>query len=972
MIDRPDAGRTVTELSDGWRFHLGDLPIGQATAQGEPPGTWSDVVVPHDYSIGGAYGADHPSGRQGGFLPSGVGWYRRWVDVPAESAYDASRLMIDFDGVYANSDVYWGGVHLGHRPNGWVAFGYDLGDELRPGSTLLAVRVDTTQAPSARWYTGSGIIRPVSLTRTPAVRVARWSPWIRTPVVSAQQATVLIETMIDNGGTDSATVAVSHEILDPAGVRVAERTTSVVAGGAVGTPVEVELCIDHPQRWSPDTPQLYTLICTVGGDRVIRRFGVRDVELRPGSGLLINGGLVTLRGVCEHEMSAVVGAAMPSSIIERRLRQLKAMGCTAVRTGHHPFGSRFYALCDEIGLWVLTDLMDGWDRPKAPHDYGLHFDSWWRQDVADSVRRLRSHPSVIGWCIGNEVPKQSTQRAAEIVGQVRRHDPDRIITWARGRTTVDVPGFNGEAGQPGVLEDYHRAHPDGLVLITEEPHTLQTRGFYRTRTWWRDVGRPRFEIDDLTEVEVFSDGSRTYNSSYDNSGVRNSVRNAWRRTRDLPFVIGEFRWTGSDYLGESPGWPARMFNHGIIDLCGFAKDHYRLYQSMWTTEPMVHLLPHWTHPGRDGVIIPVIAYSNAHEVELLLDDVSVGVGRRPDEFHWRWDVAYRPGVLRAVARDAQGRIVAEKQVATAGTPAGLTLRARPVVSDRADVSEIEIAVVDGAGVFCPTATLPVAVVCEGAIRLLGLDNGDPLDLTSHTDPVRRTFSGLALAVLAPTQAATRPAAMTAATILGDAIFDSSTMINIVVSSMPGSAPGKACDDASIHYTVDGTEPALTSPEYAEPFPITETTTIRARSFAADGTTHWTLAATFTRGRPEPVVDLLHGDHRDGGHGEPVGPFDEVVTGAWRHDDQLIMLEAGGFVLRPSVYGAPVGVGRWWYDSPHDAFEFADDQGVGEIWWSDGTISPLRLEGTTAPNVLVVRVADRDVRFVAEGAPTGQA
>ncbi|UFU06133.1 glycoside hydrolase family 2 TIM barrel-domain containing protein [Ruania halotolerans] len=956
--------RQRESLDHGWRFHLGDAP--GAEREDYDDTRWRTLDLPHDWSIEGSYAEDNPSGREGAFLPTGIGWYRREVDLPDLAS--GARAVVEFDGVYRCSDAWINGAHLGHRPSGNIGFAYDLTSALRPGRNVLAVRVDHSQAPSARWYTGSGIYRHVWLTVTDEVHIDHWGVQITTPAVTAESAAIAVRTRIQNMSALARDAVGSFEVMDADGTVYAHGQADVSLPPEGEAMLEVDLALPSPRLWSPDHPELYLLRITLeergrAVDLVDTTFGVRSIRFDPTDGFFLNGKPMTLRGVCHHRDGGPVGAAVPEPVLLRRLRMLKDMGCNAIRVGHSPAAPEFYDLCDRLGFLVIDEAFDGWATPKARYDYGLSFAQWWQRDLADLIARDRNHPSVIMWSIGNEVPDKTDKQAQELVDVVHELDPTRPVTCGRGISGIeDVQGFNGQGGVPGVLEAYHEEFPDRVLLLTEEPHTLQTRGFYRTRTWWRDRNRPRQEVPNLTEKELFTDGSVLYNSSYDNSGVRCCARHSWRRTRALPYLCGEFRWTGFDYLGESPRWPARTYNYGVIDLCGFPKDHFYFYQSQWTREPMVHVLPHWTHPGLEGVEIPVWVYTNCDAVELFLDDESLGVKHVGDDLHMEWRVPYSPGTLRAVARrDARDRAVTA--VTTAATPAALRLSSdnTDLAADGCDISHVVFAVVDRAGVQVPQAGHTVWFSWSGPIRCLGFDNGDPLDLTAHQASQRRVFNGLGLGIFSSTQEA-GDIEIIAGAVLGDQYFGDVTDVSVVIEGIDlrgGTAPDLSAYD--IRYTTDGSEPSKLAARYQGPIRLDRSCVVRAVVVGEDRPV-LSMEQEFIRGERPQVVDMTHGNESPADLTVAPGPHDQQAVGTWRSPHQEISLRDDGTVGRPQAYGSKSElVGSWWYDFPHDRFEDLDDAGTGEIRWIDGSTSELHLTDQGADHLDIV-IANTEVRF----------
>lgn len=789
----------VSRADFDWRFQPGDVE--GAREPGFDDSRWRTLDLPHDWGVEGEYSPD-AGDWQSGYLPAGIGWYRKRMQW--QPGWAGKRVKILFDGIYCNSDVWINGHHLGAHPNGYIGFEFDLTDHLEKGMNVVAVRVDHSKPLSGRWYTGSGIYRHVWLIVTDPVHIETWGTFFTTPEVGQEQARFRVVTDLSNKAADNRGVTLSTVLLDREGRTVAKQSTPVELRPGAMQSVTQNGTIAKPVLWSPGNPYLYTLRTTVESEgRPIdvsdTRVGIRKLEFSGSFGFKLNGKVMKLKGVCEHHTAGAVGSAVPDSLLRWRLELLKAMGCNAIRTSHNPVAPVFYDLCDELGLMVLSEALDGWDKPKARDDYGNYFKDWWKEDLTRFIRRDRNHPSVIMWSIGNEVAGADRNTQKQLVDLFHSLDPTRPVTQGgkdptrgmKGDTyasQLDIHGFNGDGEEQGVLEKFHAAHPEMPVVCTEVPHTYQTRGVYRTQTQWRvrdfpapweirsgkagklgNLAEAAFPIPDLTPTEVFPEAvARTffykgrevplemkqpwqptlyYQSSYDNATVRISARKAWQRTRDFEFVIGHFRWSGFDYLGETNQWPSRCANFGIIDLCGFPKDQYHLYRSMWTDAPMVHILPHWTHPGKEAVSIPVVVYTNCDSVELFLNGKSLGEKPYKDE-QLVWMVPYQPGTLRAIAR-RNGKQAAEAVQVTAHDPARLRIRASNLkpAADRTGVVRMEIDVVDSRNVLVPAANHMIEFAVTGPARLIGVDNGDPLDLSPYRTNRRRAFHGKCLALV---------------------------------------------------------------------------------------------------------------------------------------------------------------------------------------------------------------------------------
>lgn len=769
--------RSRQSLDFDWRFQLGDVE--KAKPAFEPTlddHAWRVVDVPHDWSIEGEYREDHPAGIAGAFLPAGVGWYRKHLQWLPE--WEGKRLLLEFDGVYMNSEVWVNGHRVGRRPYGYVSFWYDVTKYLKSGNNVIAVRVDNSRVPSGRWYTGSGIYRHVWLTAVDPVHVPVWGVSVRTPKVSKKAATVSVTVEVENQSAEEQDAQVNVALVAPSGEEVAMASVTRQVGTDAVTPVELQVDVKNPQLWSPAQPNLYQVVSTIRTkdivrDRIVTTAGIRSLDISVDRGFLLNGSPLELRGACMHHDAGPVGAAVPNDVLRHRLKLLKQMGANAIRTSHNPFAPEFYDMADQIGLMVMNEAFDGWAKPKAKHDYGNYFKDWWQRDLTDFIRRDRNHPCVVIWSIGNEVRGWKPADQKRIVQFVKSLDPTRPVTQGEGARGghLDIAGFNGHGEYRGDIESFHRRNPNTPIIGTEITHTSQTRGVYRTKTSyrtrdnpapWERIGpgaRKKWEqiksrihfVDDFTSEEVFPNVSVKYQSSYDNSFVRMNVREEIRLANRLPYLLGTFRWTAFDYLGESFGWPARTANFGVIDLAGFPKDHYFLYQSQWSDRPMVHLLPHWTHPGKEAVEIPVVVYTNARSAELFLNGQSLGEKQNGEEMQIVWMVPYEPGTLEVMAQ-ADGGEKLHKSVSTARGPhrVQLTLDREEAIANRQDVIRAVATVVDQSGEPVPDANHIVQFAIAGPAKLIGVENGDILDLAPHKVSHRKAFKGKCLALIQTT------------------------------------------------------------------------------------------------------------------------------------------------------------------------------------------------------------------------------
>ncbi|HEV2293515.1 MAG TPA: glycoside hydrolase family 2 TIM barrel-domain containing protein [Tepidisphaeraceae bacterium] len=947
-------------LNLGWRFVQQD--DSGAAAAGFDDSSWRMLDLPHDWSIEGEYRQDNPAGGAGAYLPCGVGWYRRAIEIPPQ--WTGKRVFIEFDAAQRNSDVWINGRHLGHRPYGYISFGYDLTPHLKPGQNLLAVRVDNSKLPAARWYTGSGIYSHVRLIVTDKVHIPQWGTFVTTPQVSAQRAEAEVATEVVNDSAERAVVVLSTRLVDANGREIAASVSSRELEPGARELFRIRgLTLSEPKLWSPDSPYLYRLVQQLTCDdrmvdEVTTMVGFRPTRFDADTGFWLNGTNVKLKGVGMHYDAGPMGVAIPDEILERRLKQLKAMGCNAVRTGHTPFPPTFYDLCDRLGLMVMNEVFDGWRR-KAAHDYGATaFDEWWQRDLTDWVRRDRNHPSVIIWSIGNETGESDRFGMTKIIHEL---DPTRPTTGGQVLHGVDVSGFNGPGESPGVLEQFRREHPNQPIVLTEEPHGYQTRGFYKTLTWWRDDNPDRrYPFPPYSTEEVFKyGGDPQHNSSYDNATVRISSRQCWKRTRDTPWISGEFRWAGFDYLGEGHimgrRWPARYWHPGLHDTAGFPKDTSQFYRSQWTSEPMVHLLPHWTHPLIEpGTKIPMVAYSNCEEVELLLNGRSLGRQKPREELlDFVWQVPYEPGDIEAVAYRG-GTRVASTSVRTANAPARIELEMdEPELTvERGDVGVVTFSVIDERGELVPWAEDRIEFKLNGPAQLLGYENGNNVDVTPHRAGYRNVFHGLGRGFFRGT-GQDGPIELTAAAILGNRLFQESTTVAMHVERLALRGP-LAPAQFEVRYTTDSSQPTPGSARYESPLMLSSPTNVRMLVLR-DGQPLLTSEAKFEQGMPPVIVDPRYQKTPTTAPAEDFAgkPRDGEVAGVWSDGKRQLRFTLEGTVVRRQR-GEETEVATWWYDFPNDVFEDAADVGAGAIRWADsGQVSRLKLVDREGRELLIL-------------------
>ena len=833
--------RDIINFNEGWKFSLGDIKGAEKAYFKDE--TWRILDLPHDWSIEGQYDINNPMGGQCGYLPAGFGWYRKTVRVPKE--WKGKHVEIAFDGVYMNSTVWANGKKLGVRPYGWISFSYDISDIAKDSETItFAVRVDNDKQPSARWYTGSGIYANTWIKVKELIHIPTSGVFVKTTGNK-----VIIESELKNNTSENEKVKLISSVFDAKGNLVSKTDQKLKLKKHILDTVQQELTLENPAQWSVEDPNLYRLVSEVYNgktlvDKVETKFGVRDVAWKPKTGMWINGKNVKLQGVCNHQDAGALGAAVPDKILRYRIQQLKDMGCNAIRTAHNPQTPQFYEMCDEMGMLVMDEIFDGWMK-KAANDYGAHaFDEWWKRDLSDWIKRDRNHASVVIYSVGNETHGEV---GADLVKVCHELDATRPVTSGHsGSEYMDVFGVNGSSEKMGWFDTLEK---ERVFIGTENTHTWQVRGFYRTKTWYRD-GYPNkrqqpYEYPDLTKEEVFTydwtgaSGKQNYkqifNSSYDNAMVRLTSRQNIEQLRDIPNYAGSFRWTGHDYIGEATyvhgGWPFKSFMGGAIDMANFEKDLYYLYQSQWTIKPMLHVFPHWTHPTMKlGIEIPIWAYTNYEEVELFLNDVSLGrkkPGSKWNEMACQWLVPWQPGELLIVAYE-NGIRVTEKSIKTAGSPSKieLSIDGESLSNEKHDIVQVRVATTDAEGNFYPYGENRTAFSVIGNGKIRALDNGSPIDVEKHFEAKDRiAFFGLTRAYVESTSNI-GGITLLASSILGEKKRVSSNLVSIDVKTI-GLRGVKAEGKLKVYYTTDGVRPTTKSREYNKPFAVEMGTVVKA-------------------------------------------------------------------------------------------------------------------------------------------------
>lgn len=774
--------RTETLLEKGWKFMKGD--VADAMKPDFDDKQWEAVTVPHDWAIYGPFDRSHDlqevavtqnletaasvkTGRTGGLPYVGVGWYRTTFEAPA-----GKLVSLVFDGAMSEARVYVNGQEVCFWPCGYNSFHCDVTPYLNKegAKNLLAVRLEN-RPQSSRWYPGAGIYRNVRVVATEDVHVPVWGTQLTTPHVSAEYASVCLKTTVEGAGTKD--VRILTQILSPEGEVVASKDNTMKINH--GQPFEQNFLVDAPRLWSPETPYLYKAVSKIyvdgqQTDEYTTRFGIRSIELVADKGFFLNGQHRKFQGVCNHHDLGPLGAAINVAALRRQLTLLKDMGCDAIRTSHNMPAPELVELCDEMGFMMMVEPFDEWDIAKCENGYHRFFKEWAEKDMVNMLRQYRNHPSVVMWSIGNEVPTQCSPEGYKVASFLQdichREDPTRPVTCGMDQVScvlangfaamLDVPGLNYRTHR--YVESYEKL-PQNLVLGSETASTVSSRGVYKFPA-------------ELKKQAMYDDHQ---SSGYDLEACSwsNVPDEDFALADDYDWTLGQFVWAGFDYLGEpSPydtdAWPSHSSVFGIIDLASLPKDRYYLYRSIWNKrDNTLHVLPHWTWPGREGENTPVFVYTNYPEAELFVNGKSYGKQRKltADEaralqgkdslwlqrrYRLMWtDVPYEPGELKVVAYDNSGKKVEEKTVRTAGKPHHLEVVAdRTALSaDGKDLAYITVRVVDKDGNLCPADDRLVSFTVKGAGSFRAAANGDATCLDLFHLPRMHAFSGQLTAIV---------------------------------------------------------------------------------------------------------------------------------------------------------------------------------------------------------------------------------
>lgn len=722
-----DAPRKIINFDKNWLFLQRDVE--GAEQMNFDDGSWQKINVPHDWSILGTTDSANATGRGGGYLPAGIGWYRKYFTL--DSNKTGKRVFIDFDGVMANSDVWINGFHLGKRPYGYSSFEYELTGHLHFGKrqrNVIAVRADNSVQPASRYYTGAGIYRHVRLKLTSPVHIAHWGAFVSTPLVTAQQAVVQVTTKVVNESDMDSRIQIQTRLVGPDGKMgpVYESKAQPIGAGKSVKFLQ-EIAVAHPARWNLEHPNLYKAISVIKSsqalDEKVTVFGIRSIAFTADSGFLLNGKKVMIKGVCMHHDGGAVGAAVPLGIWERRLKSLKSIGVNGIRTSHNPVAPEFLDLCDRMGFLVMDENLDTWEADKVhgKGGYQTFFKQWVLIDTRDEIMRDRNHPSIVIYSVGNEIRDNLNspagfQKYLDLQGVCHRYDSTRPVTMALfrpGSSKVYTSGFAelmdvvGQNYRENELVAAHNAHPDWKVIGTENGHSRQ----------------------------------------------------AWLALRDHRYMAGQFLWVGFDYLGEAK-WPEVINGLGLFDHTGYPKPIALQRASWWSSNPVVHLvrttengkgvIADWTpHDPANYENAQVLVYTNCDSAELFSNGKSLGIkSKNADDAPIVWPVKFEKGEIKVIGVN-QNHQVASESYKTASKPERIILKAdKPVIKDNwNDLSIITATVVDHNGTVCPGAQNLITYQVTGAGFIAATDNGDTRHQPPYRSHVRASFNGRSIAII---------------------------------------------------------------------------------------------------------------------------------------------------------------------------------------------------------------------------------
>lgn len=773
--------RSQVLLNKNWKFTKED--DANARQAEFDDSKWQTISIPHDWAIYGPFDsrndlqrmaivqdgqkqAEEHAGRTGGLPFVGVGWYRTKINLPQFGKGKVATLV--FDGAMSHSNVFVNGKKVGYWPYGYNSFHFDITDGLKPGEeNTIAVRLENPTEFS-RWYPGAGIYRNVHLIITDASHIPVWGTQVTTPVIEKDFAKINIKTKLNKpANSNFSNYNLQTDILDPSGKIVASQKGSI--NQYDDNFFTQEFIVTNPQLWDTDHPYLYKAVSKLYNNNVIADeyntvFGIRSIEIIPNKGFFLNGKLMKFKGVCNHHDLGPLGAAVNDAAIRRQVRIMKDMGVNAIRTSHNMPAPELVKACDEMGMMLMPESFDEWKIPKMKNGYNTLFDEWAEKDLVNLIHHYRNNPSVVMWCIGNEVEEQSSPSGARVARFLQdichREDPTRPVTNGMDRpdavyknnmaATMEIAGFNY---RPHRYPDAYKILPQELVLGTETVSTVSSRGIYK------------FPVEKQSMKKYEDHQSSSYDVEH--CGWSDLPEDNFIMQDDFNYTMGEFVWTGFDYLGEPTpyytDWPSHSSLFGIVDLAGIPKDRFYLYRSHWNNKVnTLHIVPHWNWKGREGEVTPVFVYTNYPSAELFINGKSQGKRtkdttqkasnttynarsfERQQRYRLMWmDTKYQPGTLKVVAYDENGKVAEEKEVHTAGTPYKIVLTAdrTAILADGKDIAFINVKIVDKNGNFCPDETRQINFKVKGAGLYKAAANGNSSSLESFQAPFMKLFSG---------------------------------------------------------------------------------------------------------------------------------------------------------------------------------------------------------------------------------------
>lgn len=760
-----------------WKFHFGEL-IG-AVEKDFDDSLWDNVYVPHDWAIDKPFNMcidvqnvnvieegitkyQSRTGRTGALPAFGVGYYR--TEIVSDENMRGKTVYVEFDGAMSLAQVYLNGEYIGKWPYGYTSFFFDLTDRWNfDGNNVLVVRLDN-KLESSRWYSGAGLYRNVRLLFKDSVSIAHCGTYVTSDEIYSNKIKVNIQTKIEN--KISTTVKLKSILYNKEGAKINE-ITNIDNVDSLNNIFNQNIIVDNPVLWSIDNPYMYKIVSEVYVNDVLHDtyetpIGLRNLKFEKDKGFFLNGKNIKLKGVCLHHDLGPLGAAINTRAIERQLQTMKEMGCNAIRTTHNPPATELLDLCDKMGLLVIVEAFDEWKIGKNANGYHLYFDEWAEKDLVSMIHRDRNHPSIIMWSIGNEVREQRSSDGAKIVRKLtdicHREDASRFVTCgfnmhndaiSNGLTDeVDIVGFNYK---PYDYERIHIEHPEYIIYGSETVSTVSSRGEYK------------FPVEEKKDVYYDDYHVSSYDLEYPIWGSTPDTE--FEKQDDCDFILGEFVWTGFDYLGEptpfNEGTPAKSSYFGIVDLAGLKKDRYYLYQSKWSDKPVLHVLPHWNWEDRIGQNIPIYCYTNYPKAELFVNGISMGIREKStkdkyERYRLMWkDIIYEPGEIKVVAYNCDGTVGDTKTIKTAGLPYKIqaTVDRKVIKADGKDLAFVTVEILDKDGNLCPRANNFLYFDVKGNALFKAACNGDPTDLTSFASSYMRVFNGKLVVIIQSSKSA---------------------------------------------------------------------------------------------------------------------------------------------------------------------------------------------------------------------------